>query len=69
MRARGKSPDFVVLSQPSPDDPSLNTNVDELRRLQIANVDGVIPYQGVPNDALMSKLIERIEAYENADEL
>lgn len=65
MRTRGKVPDLIVLSQPSPEDPSLNTNLDELHRLGIAKVDGVVPYRGVPTDTLMSKLVERIKRYDN----
>jgi dethiobiotin synthetase len=46
MRARGRAPDFLVLSRPDPRDTSVGTNQAELERLGIAHVHAVVPFQG-----------------------
>ncbi|MGC4069658.1 MAG: dethiobiotin synthase [Polyangiaceae bacterium] len=47
MRARGRAPDVILLSQPDPNDTSAGSNQAELERLDIAKVDALIRFRGV----------------------
>jgi len=59
MKARQRVPDFIVLSQPDPSDPSIGTNAGELGVLSIADVVAVVPYGATVPQELIEQIIER----------
>jgi dethiobiotin synthetase len=60
MRARGRAPNLVVLSQPDPFDTSVGTNADELDYLGIVSVSGVIPHSGHAPQSLISRIADAL---------
>lgn len=62
MKLRGRIPDFIVLSQPNPDDASLGTNAKELEQLGIASVDAVIPHCGASPNEFLTRIVRAISA-------
>lgn len=60
MSHRGKVPDLIVLSQPDPTDPSLNTNAAELATLGIATVCATISHQGEVPHQLLEALLQAL---------
>ena len=59
MKAMQRVPDFIVLSQPDPSDPSIGTNAGELGALSIADVAALVPYGTTVPQELIDQIIER----------
>ena len=60
MKLRGRTPDFIVMSQPDPLDTSVGTNAEELRNLGIAQIDGVIAYRSEPTQSFVARIADTI---------